>query len=372
MKKIMLFSYILISLLLVFFSYLFIDPNLIYLSQFFSGFAFSNRMFSGLLFLFIVLLMSLQFLLSLKVSRGESNKRFIFSSIAITSLILIFSYPAVLSYDIFNYFSTAKLTFHYFENPYIVMPIEMVGDPMLLFTQAANKLALYGPVWIVMSGMPHALGLGNFLLTIINLKLLVLFFYFLTVLLIYKISRNIYSVVFFALNPLVLLETVVSGHNDIVMMFFALFSLYLLEKKKIVLSILFLILSILVKYATIFMIPIFCYLLFLKIKNKSINSKKIFLLSAASMFLIFLLSAFREEIYPWYAIWFLVFVSLVDNKLLKNLSIVFSLSLLLRYLPYMILGTYFGPTPYIKAAVTFTPILLYAFILKAKQYAKAF
>ena len=372
MKKIIVFSYLLTSLLFLCFSFLFVDPNLIYIKYLYSGFAFTNRAISGIMYLILILLMFFQFLFFLKIVKTkEIDGKFSFLLIGVVSFILLFSYPAVLSYDIFNYFSTAKVAFHYFENPYIIMPIELVGDPMLLFTQAANKLALYGPFWISLTGFPFLLGLNNFILTIINLKILVIIFYFLTSYLVHKISKSVYSLAFFALNPLVIIETLISGHNDIVMAFFALSSLYLLQKKKIFLSILFLLLSILIKYATLFLVPVFCYFLILKIKGKLINLQKLYLFYALSMFLIFLLSSFREEIYPWYAVWFLVFVSLTNNKLLKNVSIVFSFGLLLRYLPYMVLGTYFGPTPYIKIAVTFIPALLYALSLKAKKYVKA-
>jgi len=79
------------------------------------------------------------------------------------------------------------------------------------------------------------------------------------------------------------------------------------------------------------------------------------------MMVIFFLSAFREEIYPWYAIWFLGFVSLVPRKkLLLLISITFSFSLLLRYIPYIWFGTYFGPTPLLKFLFTFSiPIIIF-------------
>lgn len=357
MKNFLLFSYILIAFFFAFFSFLFIDPNLIYLKQFYTGFAFTNRVLAGIFYTILVVLMFFQFLILLSlIKKRTSNNKYIFLIIGTTALILLFSYPAVLSYDIFNYFSTAKVTFHYFENPYIVMPIELVGDPMLLFTHAANKFALYGPFWILITGVPYILGLNNFVLTILNIKTVIALFYFLTIFLIHKLSKNIFSVVLFALNPLVIIEVLVSGHNDIVMMFFALSSFYLLQKKKMLLSILFFLLSILIKYATIFLIPVFVYFLFKKMKDKKVDMERLYIYSTLLMFLIFLLSVFREEVYPWYAIWFLSFSCLIKNKLLSTITFTLSFGLLLRYLPFMILGTYFGPTPTIKIIVTIVPV----------------
>ena len=52
-----------------------------------------------------------------------------------------------------------------------------------------------------------------------------------------------FGIVFFALNPLVIIESIVSGHNDIVMMFLSLGSIYFLMSKNFVRSFILLILS---------------------------------------------------------------------------------------------------------------------------------
>ena len=41
------------------------------------------------------------------------------------------------------------------------MPIEIPNEPYLAFTRAANKTALYGPVWILLTAIPHLLGQGD-------------------------------------------------------------------------------------------------------------------------------------------------------------------------------------------------------------------
>ena len=87
------------------------------------------------------------------------------------------------------------------------------------------------------------------------------------------------------------------------------------------------------------------------------------------MFVIFFLSPLREEIYPWYGIWFIVFVALIPKyKLLYFVTVLLSFVLLLRYVPFMYLGTYFGPTPFIKITVTFVPLMvLIGFYLLIKK-----
>jgi len=291
------------------------------------------------------------------LKRNKLSIKEVVTLIFSTTVILLFAYPAMLSYDIFNYIATAKLLFFYHENPYIIMPIEFAGDPLLLFVHAANKTALYGPFWILLTGVPYFLGFGNFLVTLFNFKLFIAIFYLASSWLVYKLSNNIKSVVLFSLNPLVIIESLVSGHNDIVMMVFVLASLYLAKKKLI--GIVLYLFSVLIKYSTIFLFPVYVFI----VMKKSF-SKKIYLYASILMFLIFLLSPLREELYPWYAIWFLPLLYIFTNKgplvLLTNLL---CFGLLLSYLPFMYSGTYFGLTPLIKYLFVSVPVgLTFLFI----------
>ncbi len=357
MKKIILGAYTLFLIFITVFSYLFIDPNLIYLKQIFTGFAFTQRLMVTAIYFLVIVAFFAFYLIFLNFFRGKffTFREFKFI-IGITALILFFSYPATVSYDIFNYLATAKVLFLYHENPYLIMPIQFTGDPILLFMHAANKTALYGPFWILLTGIPYFLGFGNFLITLFSFKFFTTIFYLTTVVTLYRMSKNIYLTAFFALNPLVILEILVSGHNDIAMMFFALLSIYFLKERKLILFSVFILLSVLIKFATLFLLPVFAYVLFNYFRNKKINWEKIYYLSSLFMLFIFFLSPIREEIYPWYAIWFLVFVPLIQDRLIKYIYLTFSFSLLLRDLPFMLIGTYFGPTPMLKLAFTFVPV----------------
>lgn len=370
MKSVFIFLYIFFLLCFLIFSYLFIDPNLLYLHKLYSGFAFNNRQLTTALYISFILIFFLFYFLILRLGkRGLFGFKDCRLYLILTIVLLVFSYPAMLSFDIFNYIATSKVLFFYHENPYIIMPVEFTKDPLLLFMHAANKTALYGPVWILLTGIPYLLGFGNFLLTLLNFKLFVVLFYIGTISIIWKISKNFTTLLLFALNPLIIIETLLSGHNDIVMMFFALLSFYLLMKKRIFLAVIFIIVSILIKYATLFLLPIFIYVSIKKIKKTEIKWEKVFSYSAILMIIAFLLSPIREEIYPWYAIWFLPFAFLVPrNKILLYFSVSFSFGLLLRYIPFMFLGTYFGPTPLIKTLVTFAPaIVTLVFIFTKEQ-----
>lgn len=369
MNKFIFFLYSGFLFLFTIFSYAFVDPNLHYLKSLYSGFAFSNRFLTTIFYISSVIIFFIFYgifvWLAIK-KRLKINEIFLLVSINIG--VLFFSYPAMFSFDIFNYIATSKVLYFYHENPYVIMPIEFIGDPLLLFTHAANKIALYGPVWILLTLIPYFIGFGNFIINLFAIKFFVAIFYFITVLLIWKISKNLISLILFALNPLVIIETLVSSHNDIVMIFLALLSFYVCIKKKIFFAVLLFVLSLLIKYATILLLPIFFFILWKNIKRGEINWNNIFYYSSLLMLLGFLLSPIREEIYPWYAIWFLSFSFLVPNKkLLLYISIAFSFGLLFRYVPFMFLGTHAGLTPFIKSSVTFIPPSLVLFYSTAKK-----
>ncbi|OGH43942.1 MAG: hypothetical protein A3J14_01990 [Candidatus Levybacteria bacterium RIFCSPLOWO2_02_FULL_37_18] len=339
------------------FSYLFVESNVF--SFFFASFAFNNRLIVSILFIIVISIFFLFYLFLISKIKEKSITIFdVWKIIFLTCIFLLFSYPAMLSYDIFNYIVTAKVIYLYQENPYIIMPIEFIREPLLEFMHAANKISLYGPSWIFLSFIPHFTGFQNFTFTLLTFKIFNLLFYLGTTVLIWKLTKKIVSVALFSLNPLVIIETLISSHNDIVMIFFMLCSFFYIQQNKKILALLFLFVSILVKYATIFLAPIFIYLLWKK--NQDINWQKIYKYSLILMSLPFFLSPFREEIYPWYAIWFLVFTSLVNKKIINQLTTVFSFSLLLRYIPFIYWGTHAGITPFLKIGVTFFPLSLYS------------
>ncbi|MGE5041793.1 MAG: hypothetical protein ACM3IJ_02730 [Candidatus Levyibacteriota bacterium] len=360
MNKILFGSYVFMLFLFTLFSYLFIDPNFFYLRPLYSGIAFDHRVLVTLGYAIFICGFFVFYLYFLKAVKKIS----VLKILLVFSFLLLISYPTILSYDIFNYATTAKVTYFYKENPYLVMPNEFLGDKDVVFTRATNKVALYGPFWIMLSFLPYLLGFGNYLVQAFFFKVLVGTFYFLTVWVIYKLSdKDVGKTAFFALNPLVLIETFVSGHNDVAMVFFALYSLYLFKNGKNLLSGFSLVLSILIKYATLFLLPVWVYLLYFRLKQKKISWEKVYVYSLILMFFVFLLSPLREEMYPWYAIWFIPFVSLLESKRLKALTIAFSFGLMLRYLPYMASGTYFGFVPLVRILLMLVPVILSAVLL---------
>lgn len=294
-----------------------------------------------------------------RVKNGQIIVKDVWFLILSTCVILIFAYPA-LSNDIFNYIATAKVTFFYKENPYIVMPIDIPNEPMLSFLHAANKVALYGPAWIALTALPHYLGMGNLLVTLFTFKLFITSWYLLLCYLIWTASdKKIWPLVFFALNPLVLLSTLVDGHNDVVMMGLALGAFLLLKQKRFVFGLFLFLTSILIKGATLFLIPVFVWCWYSVGQKKQVSWQHVWYWASVSMYVIFFLSPLREEIYAWYFIWPLTFLALVDKPtILQAVSYGFSLGLMLRIVPFFYTRSWSGITPLVKKIVTFVPPIM--------------
>lgn len=297
--------------------------------------------------------------------RTRSAPRWVFA----LAVMLVLSYPAF-SYDIYNYIATAKVAFLYRENPYVVMPVEIPNEPMLSYTRAANKPALYGPVWIVLTSFPFITGMGNIFLTVVSFKAFGALFYAAVTYLIYRKTRKLEQALFFALNPLVLIEVLVSGHNDIVMMALGLSGLLLWNRQgthyKAVGVILF-ISSVLIKGATIALLPLFFF--------PAWKWEKKMFVGTFLMFGVFLVSPLREEMYPWYAVWWLsclAFVPIRRRSLIHALSFWLSFGLMLRYVPWIATREYDGITPVTRIIVTTVPALIYVLIRFRKKIVRPF
>ena len=106
------------------------------------------------------------------------------------------------------------------------------------------------------------------------------------------------------------------------------------------LSVLFLFLSVLIKYATISLIPIFVFILMRTFNNKQIDWQKIWKYSSILILVVLLLSPIREELYPWYFIWIFPFVLLMKNRFFTVLAVSITFGLSFYYVPYMYTGQY--------------------------------
>lgn len=256
-------------------------------------------------------------------------------------LFLIFyliSYPAFLSYDIFNYFFDARIVVKYHENPYLFSAQRYIFDEWLRFMRWTHRTYPYGPVWLFLTIVPIFLGFGHLVPTIFFFKIFNLLIFLGCIKLIKLISGEKNNWLVFALHPIVIYDFLISMHNESLMLFFLLASIYFLIKKQNWPAIVFLALSVGVKFVTLAFLPIFLFLWWRRIdvkKNLPLILRVGWMLMIITLIPVFL----QREIYSWYFILPLGLMVILPGKLEKAVMIILSL-LILRYAPFILIGEY--------------------------------
>ena len=258
--------------------------------------------------------------------------------ILLVTSILTLSYNAF-SYDIFNYIFWLKTITLYHQNPYIMTALDFPADPMNYHMRWRESTYPYGPVWLILYVPITLLAFNKFLITFYLIKSTTAVFFLLSLFIIEKIAKKtkvidpLFAVAFFALNPLVLIESLVSAHNDIIMMFFVLVALYFIISGKYFHSVIFYIISVLTKFATIFALPIYFYRFFKKRDDLYFNFIILCTIPAV------ILASLRTNYQPWYLMYIFPFISFRSNKNYFLIpSIIFSFGGLLIYSAYIALG----------------------------------
>ncbi len=320
----------------------------------------STILFGTLLLIFFIL----YFLLLASIRKKYITKSQFWKLVGVVTLFLVFSYPAF-SYDMFNYMFTAKTVLVYHKNPYDVVPLQFAGiEPWLSFMHWTHQPSAYTPLWILLTLPAYALGFGFFLFIMWNIKILVAVFYLVAVWLIGKIlslrdsENEVLGMAVFALNPLILIETLVSGHNDVVMMALALGAMYMYLRRAHWASLFILGVSAAAKLMTIFLLPMYIF-----------RWNRYWALGL--MLFGFLLVLTQREVLPWYWVWIVPFIALIPRRFdWIILSSGVSLGLLLRYAPFLYFGNWDPPAPIMKEVLTYASIggsLLIAAILRISK-----
>ncbi len=363
--------YIIASLLLFLYSFTQIDLNMTLsrvgllqsAQKIFQNIGYYQRPLSTALYLGILAILFILYSLLLRsIRRGDMGERGFWRIVILTSSILISSYPAF-SYDMFNYMFTAKTIAVYHQNPYEVIPLQFADiDVWTNFMRWTHLPSAYTPFWIFLTIPAYLLGFGFLLTTMWSIKLLVAVFHIATIVGIGKILEKVepkYKVLgmaIFAFNPLIIIEDLVSSHNDVVMMAFAVWAIVLfLEKKKLASWFVFS-LSVAAKLITITFIPVWFF-----ISRKGTSWRNWMLIFMIGGLLAVIAT---REVLPWYWVWILPFIALIPaNQSLTSLSTAISLGLLLRYAPYLFLGNWDPPALLLKNIGTLLPIAVSALIV---------
>lgn len=323
-----------------------------------------NRSLSSILFVVLVGLFSILYVATLReIIKKRLDKKVLWKIIFFVSVILVFSYNAF-SYDFFNYMFDAKIVTFYHQNPYVHKALDFPGDPMLSFMHSTHRVYPYGPIWLAITVPLSFLGFNFFIITFYLFKFLIAACYLGSAWIIGKVFQKrkegnaLLGIAFFALNPLILIEGLVSGHNEIVMIFLALTAFYFLISKNNVGSYLFLFLSIGIKFSTAVFLPLFLFVSLLNIKKKKVLYGSVFAWAFWLTVLSFAATSFatgqnkNSEIQPWYLIALIAFSALFEkHKMFHPMVIAVSIGMLFSYFPFLQLGHWPGDIVQLKIII---------------------
>lgn len=394
MKKIsmLIIGYFVVIIALFLYSYTQVDLSLTLsrasifqsIEKAFQYIGYFDRPLSTYLFCSIVGLLFIFYGIFLRLASQKKISLPTFWKILIPITILLACTYNAFSYDLFNYIFYTKIILHYHQNPYLVKALDFPKDPMLSFMHWTHNTYPYGPIWLLLTVPIGFLGFNFFLPTFFLFKLFNAACFLVTVYIVHKILRKVapsYALVgtiFYAFNPLVLIESLVSAHNDVAMMLLAIIGVYLLLEKKWLFGIVLVALSALTKQATeFFILPAVMLFVNIVFKREVITQRVFLVVCAVVMVLSYIAVATQVEIQPWYTMWFLPFVIfLKPNKYILWFVVGYCLGVLLRYVPFLWQGDWNGFASMMKLWVTVaTPFvfLVIGFIWEqiAKRYAKA-
>ncbi len=341
------FLYLLALFFLGIYSYSQIDLNLtLFQNPIFLSFqntmiqlGYFNRPLSTTVFvvLILVLFSIFYFLFSHTKTKQLSRRETVFLIVGII-LIGFVSYPAF-SHDVFNYLFDAKILTSYGQNPYFFKALDFPNDPWIRFMHWTHRTYPYGPFWLLATAPLTLLGFGKFVLTLSNFKLffvaiyLINFYLLKKIAVVAKLSNPNLVALTYALNPLVIIESVISPHIDSFMTLLLLLAIYLWVKSQRGLSLLSLLASVLVKFVTVILTPLFLW--------RKITFSRLIKLSIILLLLALGGVIAQRDPYPWYFLPVLALLSLLpDSPWAFRFSFLLSLGLFLTYAPYLLVGSY--------------------------------
>lgn len=241
-----------------------------------------DRLYQAIAYTAIISIMVGSYALIIKYKEKIfKNIKQIFILIIVASSILIFTVPFMCS-DVFYYLGIGRLYSKYHQNPYYTdmktyideNDVNIENDTLMqkgYKNYWANTTNVYGSVWTIICSIISFFSFGNLEVGIILFKIINLIIHILNCYLLYKISKKRIFPILYGLNPFILIEAIVNVHNDIYVVFFALLSIYyLIKKKNILLSLMYMSFATNIKYVTILFLP---YIILYYVKNENIKNR---------------------------------------------------------------------------------------------------
>jgi len=171
--------------------------------------------------------------------------------------------PYLSSQDIFSYAYYAHMYLWYHANPYLAVPRDFPWDPLFSAIFWKDQPSNYGPLWTYLSLLAPIIAGALVGPTILVLKTITILAMLGGTPLIWSAlgrlspERRLFGTILYAWNPLLIVESALAGHNDVVMAFFLALAVWFWTRDRRTLTIGALVLAALVKYVAIILVPLF-------------------------------------------------------------------------------------------------------------------
>lgn len=182
------------------------------------------------------------------------------------AITLIGLYP-ITALDVVLYVVRARLWALYDASPMLAWPANYPQDPYIRFAgEYIKEPSPYGPLWELIAQIPIRLGILDIAGGVIAMKVITLISYIAMAVLIgwyarqetsrYRVS-GLTAMTFFALNPLVLMQVIGNGHNDMVMLALITLGLVLWQRDRWAAAAFAITLAALIKISGLILMPLF-------------------------------------------------------------------------------------------------------------------
>ena len=225
----------------------------------------SNKILSSILYVVLFGGMAAIYIIFIKKESIFKNIKQLLIYIGIISAIFFVMLPWTSS-DIFYYMGVGELDSTYNQNPYYITMKKYydekegnIQDEILekgVENVWADTSVIYGPIAQFIFKILTKISFKNIDVCLMIFKIINIIVHMMNCYLIYKISNKLKYAIIYGLNPFMFLEFIANVHNDVIVVCFALISIYfLINKKQILPSIIFLAIATGIKYFTILLLP---------------------------------------------------------------------------------------------------------------------
>ncbi len=212
--------------------------------------------------IFLNLIVAFAFLFWPKKTQGSILKKIDWCFMGLVGIFLC-ALPPIFSGDLHEYIMRGRILGVYHENPYLA-PRVYSGD---LFYELSTWVRIvklpenYGPGWSLLQWIAPAIAGNSYFCNIFLFKMMLFGFYAASVWLLGRVcyQANLrhgeYLTAFFALNPILVSNILIDGHNDIVMVFWCLLAIYLHLRDFFYPAIAAATMAVLIKFTAIILLP---------------------------------------------------------------------------------------------------------------------